>query len=147
MSEDDGEAEPASSPAEVTFPTDSDQVVAAHESAAGPITVQVPSVVGGGGDATIEDGGATEPDQVVVESNDGVSSVVTPLSTGFEHDIVFADRDAAQASFTVPFTPGQHSYPTPQTAHQLRNPGIARRQLLRRAAIVMQLAGGRRRAW
>lgn len=98
----DGDLLPTASPAEVTFPTDAAEGVAVHESAAGPIIVGLPSVVVQPADGVIEEGiPVREPDQVVVEGDRGVESVVTPLSTGFEHDVVFDSKAVAVSSFTV----------------------------------------------
>lgn len=102
LSEDaSGEAVVAAAPSEVSFPADPVEGVAVHESPAGPITVGVPSVVESPAEGSVADGGERVPDQVVVEGTGGVDSVITPLSTGFEHDVVFASRTAAGAAFTV----------------------------------------------
>lgn len=96
-----GDAVVAAAPSEVSFPADPVEGVAVHESPAGPIAVGVPSVVESPAEGSVEDGGERVPDQVVVEGTGGVDSVITPLSTGFEHDVVFASRAAAEAAFTV----------------------------------------------
>lgn len=99
--EDTGGVVPEASPAGVVFPSDPGDGMAVHESAAGAISVGLPSLVNPVSEGVVEEGIGRAPDRVVMEGEDGVESVVTPLSSGFRHDVVFPDRSVAEASFTV----------------------------------------------
>lgn len=98
--EGDGELVPEAARSGVTFPSDAGaDGVAVHETSLGDVVVGVPSVVESPGEPVVASVGPLE--QIVVEGAGGVSSVVTPLSTGFEHDVVFPTAASAEASFTV----------------------------------------------
>lgn len=84
LAQEEAEIAPAVSDAGVAFPTDPDEGVAVHDSAAGPITVGLPSVLSGPAEGEIREGSGYVPDTVVIEGARGVDSVVTRLSFGFE---------------------------------------------------------------
>lgn len=100
----DGALAPKESPSEVVFPSNPAQGMAVHRSPAGPIVIGLPSVVATPAGSALEKGAGPAPDQVEVPGARGVSSVTTPLSSGFRHDVVFADRVAAASTFTVDLT-------------------------------------------
>lgn len=104
VEEADGALAPKQAPSDVVFPSDPSEGMAVHHSSAGPIAVGLPSVVTTPSGGTVEKGAGQAPDQVQVRGSRGVASVVTPLSTGFRHDVVLADRAAAVSAFTVALT-------------------------------------------
>lgn len=96
----EGDLAPVAAPTDLVIPATPSDGVAVHHSAAGPISIGTPSVVTGADGPTVEET-AAGPDAASVEGAAGVASVVTPLSTGFEHDVVFPSRASASSSFTV----------------------------------------------